>query len=96
MRTTAEFGPTFLAEVLAAAGRPRSVPGYPLRSALEVLWGRGWALWTHPESGGCSQRAHRSQSWRPVAGDKEADTRSKQRAGAHMYPRAYPTQGSSP
>lgn len=57
LRTTAEFGPTFLAEVLAAAGHPRSVLGYPLRSALEVLWGRGWALWTHPGSGGCSESA---------------------------------------
>lgn len=43
-----------------------------------------------------AERERRSSPWMPVAGDKEADARSKQRAGAHMHPRAHPTQGSSP
>lgn len=46
----------FLAEGLAAAGHLRSVPSYLLRSALEVFWGRGWALWTRPGSGDCPRR----------------------------------------
>lgn len=86
----------FLAEGLGAAGHLRSVLGYLLRSALEVFGGRGWALWTRPGSGDCPRRARRSLWRRPVAGDKEADTGSKQRTGAHMHPRARPTQSPSP
>lgn len=66
------------------------MPGYPLRSAPEVFWGRGWALWPHPGSGCCSQRERAQIPAVDACGGGQRGRRSEQAEGrrAHAPTRA--------
>lgn len=85
----------FPVEGLAAAGRRRSVvPSLPT-SAFEVIGGPRVGAVDPPCIPGSLTESAQTQQRRPVAGDKEADTRSGQRADAHVRPRAPPRGPSS-
>lgn len=70
---------------MVAAGRPGSVPA-DFRAALQVLWGRGWALWPRPGSGLLTENSRV-----PVA--EAVQGTKRRRSGAR---RGQPAQGSSP
>ena len=81
---------------LAAAGRLGSAPGSPLRSALEVLGGRAWALWTHPGSGGCPRGARRFPGRRGLWLGTKRQTAGASGGRAHTGSRRAATEGTSP